>query len=130
MMGKREEKNWLEWIVFSVASVLTIGLIALLLWDASRTSPEPVRCEVLLESSHPEGKGYRIPFEAVNRGGETAENVVVEVALMRGSETLESSTLEIPFLPREGSRKGFIEFNTDPNASDRIETRCAGYQTR
>ena len=129
-MAKREEKNWLEWIVFSVATVLTVGLIAVLLWDASRTSPDPVRCEVLLEGARPEGTGYLIPLEVVNRGGETAENVVVEVALVRGSETIEAATLDIPFLPREGSRKGFVEFTTDPNESDRIESRCMGYQTR
>jgi uncharacterized protein (TIGR02588 family) len=130
MMAKREEKNWLEWIVFAVASVLTIGLIAVLLWDSSRSSPEPVRCEVLLESALRQGTGYRIPVKAVNRGGRTAENVLIEVALLRGSETLETATLEILFLPREGSRQGFVEFTMDPGESDRIETRCVGYQTR
>ena len=127
-MTKHEEKNWLEWIVFSLAAVLTVGLIATLLWDASKASPAPVRCEVLLERARPEGNGYLIPLEAVNRGGETAENVVVEVALVRGSETIEAATLEIPFLPRGGSRKGVVAFTTDPNESDRIETRCMGYQ--
>ena len=129
-MAKNDEKNWLEWVVFSVGAVLTVGLVAALLWDASGTSPEPVRCEVLLEASRPDGRGYLIPLEAVNRGGQTAENVVVEVALVRGSDTIETATLEIPFLPREGSRKGVVAFTSDPNESDRIETRCMGYQTR
>jgi hypothetical protein len=49
---------------------------------------------------------------------------------VRGSETVETATLEFPFLPREGSRKGFVEFTQDPNESDRIEARCMGYQTK
>lgn len=128
-MARREEKNWLEWTVFAVAALLALGLISILIWDAGRTSSEPVRCEVILESARREGSVHRVPVRVENLGGQTAENVHVEVALLRGAETLETATLEFSFLPREGVREGMVAFNTDPAESDRIQTRCASYRT-
>ena len=128
-MAKGDEKNWREWTVFFVAALLTLGLISVLIRDAGRLSPEPVRCEVILESARREGSVHRIPVRVENLGGQTTENVHVEVALVRGTETLETATLELPLLPRGGMTEGMVAFSTDPAESDRIETRCASYRT-
>lgn len=121
------DKNWLEWTVFGVSALLVLGTLAFLVRDASkaRTPPDLV---VELGEAVPGAAGHRVPLEIINRGGETAEDVHVEVVMESGAGEKETADVAIEFLPRGSSRKAWVTFKGDPRAAKKIEGRAVGYE--
>ncbi len=75
------EKNWLEWVVFGVGLVLVVSTLAYLVYDGATAADTPPDVEVRLGEPRPGGAGFLVPVTVVNRGGQTAEGVSVEVML-------------------------------------------------
>lgn len=121
------DKNGLEWVVFGFSSLLVLGTLAFLVRDASkaRTPPDVI---VELGESVSGAAGHRVPLEIINRGGETAEDVHVEVMMESGAGEKETASVAIEFLPRGSSRKAWVMFKEDPRAAKKIEGRAVGYE--
>ncbi|HEX8292215.1 MAG TPA: hypothetical protein VF570_10690, partial [Pyrinomonadaceae bacterium] len=74
------------------------------------------------------GPGFLVPVTVVNRGGETAGGVTVEVVLeAAGSPEPERGEFTLAFLPRGGTREGWVAFRSDPRAG-RLTARAHGYE--
>jgi uncharacterized protein (TIGR02588 family) len=67
---------------------------------------------------------FYIPFTAINRGAEPAEDVTIIFEIKSGDETVEESTVVIPFLSNSGSADGELITAFDP-ATHQIEARPA-----
>ncbi|HZB45712.1 MAG TPA: hypothetical protein VE360_10730 [Pyrinomonadaceae bacterium] len=122
------EKNWLEWVVFGVGLVLVVSTLAYLVYDGATAADTPPDVEVRLGEPRPGGAGFLVPVTVVNRGGQTAEGVTVEVVLEgAGQGEPERGEFTVAFLPRRGTREGWVAFRSDPRAG-RLTARAAGYE--
>lgn len=121
------DKNWFEWTVFGISAVLVLGTLAFLVSDAStaRTPPDVI---VEVGEAVPGTGGHRLPIAIINRGGETAEEVHVEVMMESGSGGKETAEVVIAFLPRGSRREAWVTFREDPRSARTIEARARGYE--
>jgi uncharacterized protein (TIGR02588 family) len=121
---KRPQKNALEWIVFAASAAIIIAVAGQLAISAIREKKTPPDLQVI--AGQPEG--HRIEVEVRNIGDQTAERVRVEVALQRDGENVESAELDILFVPRKSSRRGWVTFRNDPRGYE-VVTRAMSYET-
>jgi uncharacterized protein (TIGR02588 family) len=122
------EKNWLEWVVFGVGLILVVSTLAYLVYDGATSADTPPDIEVRLGEPRPGGPGFLVPVTVVNRGGQTAGGVSVEVVLeAAGSPEPERGEFTLAFLPRGGTREGWVAFRSDPRAG-RLTARASGYE--
>jgi uncharacterized protein (TIGR02588 family) len=122
------EKNWLEWVVFGVGLLLVVSTLAYLVYDGATSADTPPDIEVRLGESRPGGAGFLVPVTVFNRGGQTAEGVTVEVSLEgAGSPEPERGEFTVAFLPRGGTREGWVAFRSDPRAG-KLSARAPGYE--
>ena len=126
--SKRVEKNWLEWVVFGVGLLLVLSTLAYLVYDGATSGAGPPDIEVRLGEPRAGGPGFLVPVTVANRGGQTAEGVTVEVVLEdAGSPEPERGEFTLAFLPRRGTREGWVAFRSDPRAG-RLTARALGYE--
>ena len=121
------QKNWLEWSVFAVGLVLVLGTIGYLIYDAVTLGTTPPSLEVKLGKPQQRQTQFLVPVSVTNHGDETAEGVLVEVALESGGKETERAEFEIAFLPRQSTREGWVTFDKDPRAA-RLKARVLGYE--
>ncbi|HEX8337013.1 MAG TPA: hypothetical protein VF621_09795 [Pyrinomonadaceae bacterium] len=122
------EKNWLEWVVFGVGLLLVLSTLAYLVYDGATAGDSPPDVQVRLGEPRRGGPGFLVPVTVVNRGGETAGGVTVEVVLeAAGSPEPERGEFTLAFLPRGGTREGWVAFRTDPRAGT-LTARALGYE--
>jgi uncharacterized protein (TIGR02588 family) len=122
------EKNWVEWVVFGVGLLLVASTLGYLVYDGATSADTPPDVEVRLGEPRPGGAGFLVPVTVFNRGGQTAEGVSVEVLLEGGgSPEPERGEFTVAFLPRGGTREGWVAFRSDPRAG-RLTARALGYE--
>ncbi len=126
--GAKVEKNWLEWVVFGVGLVLVLSTLGYLVYDGVTATGTPPDIEVRVGEPRPGGAGFLVPVTVVNRGGQTAEGVSVEVVLEgAGGSEPERGEFTVAFLPRGGTREGWVSFRSDPRTG-RLTARASGYE--
>ncbi|HKG13567.1 MAG TPA: hypothetical protein VKB12_09505 [Pyrinomonadaceae bacterium] len=124
----RVEKNWFEWAVFGVGLLLVASTLSYLVYDGATAADTPPDVEVELGEPRQGGVGFLVPVTVFNRGGETAEGVTVEVVLeAAGSPEPERGEFTVAFLPRGGTREGWVSFRADPRAG-KLSARAHGYE--
>lgn len=124
----KPKKNWFEWCVFSLASVLVVGVLGYLAYEAGTTTRSRPALEVHLGTAEPVADHFAIPVTVFNRGSRTAEAVHVQVVLTKQDGSEERAEFQIQFMPRQASRRGGVTFETDPSTARRIAARAVGYQ--
>lgn len=121
------QKNPLEWAVFAIGLVVTLGVVGFLAWDAARSGDGPPDLAVELGAPQPRAQGWAVPVTVRNRGEETAEGARVLVTLELPGGEKEEAELELPFVPRRSQREGWVHF-LHPPASGRLSGRVTGYE--
>lgn len=121
------EKNWLEWVVFGAGLALVASTLAYLVHDGVTAPDTPPDVRVELGAPVAGGAGFVVPVTVTNRGGRTAEGVSVEVVLEGAVGEPERGEFTVAFLPRGGSREGYVAFRSDPRAG-RLTARALGYE--
>jgi uncharacterized protein (TIGR02588 family) len=117
----KQEKNWLEWLVFAVSAVLVACVIGQLSFDAINVDGEPPSLEIELGEPRQQAGAYAVEVIILNGGDTTAEAVKVEV--FSGDER---SELEMDFVPRHSFKRGWVTFTKPPTD---MHTRVLGYKT-
>ena len=126
--GAKIEKNWLEWVVFGVGLLLVVSTLGYLVYDGAASPDTPPDIGVRLGEPRPGGPGFLVPVAVVNRGGQTAGGVMVEVTLETGGAAEpERGEVTFAFLPRGGTREGWVAFRSDPRAG-KLTARVHGYE--
>jgi uncharacterized protein (TIGR02588 family) len=121
------KKNPLEWAVFGIGLILTLGVIGALIWDAASGERMPPDLTVELGDPEPRSQGWAVPVTVRNEGEETAEGAQVLVVLELPGGEKEEAGLEMPFVPRHSRREGWVHF-VHPPASGRLSGRVTGYE--
>ena len=121
------KKNPLEWAVFAIGLILTLGVIGSLAWDAARGGEKPPDLIVELGAPEPRAQGWAVPVTVRNQGEETAESARVVVTLELPGGEKEEAELDFPFVPRRSRREGWVHF-LHPPASGRLNGRVTGYE--
>lgn len=124
---KKIEKNWLEWVVFAVSLILVVSTLGYLIYAGVSMGEQPPSLEVRLGTPEQRQFNFIVPVTVVNHGDETAEGVKIEVVLESGGEEKARGEVEIPFLPRHGTREGWVAFEQDPRTGQ-LTARVLGYQ--
>jgi uncharacterized protein (TIGR02588 family) len=70
-----------------------------------------------------------VPVTVINGGDEPAEMVQVEVQLTNRDGGTERAELEIQVIPGGATRKGFVNFRTDPSSAAEISGRAIGFES-
>jgi uncharacterized protein (TIGR02588 family) len=125
---KKLEKNWVEWAVFALSLMLVAGTLTYLAYDAATIGSEPPAIEVRTGAPVERLGNFIVPVSVTNHGDVTAEGVHIEVTLENGGEEVERSEFDIAFLPRRATREGWVAFQTDPRAAQKINARALGYE--
>jgi uncharacterized protein (TIGR02588 family) len=107
--------------------VLVAGALGLLLYKAIWREVSPPEVIVRVISVVPMQNGYLVRFHAVNEGGSTAEGVVIEGELGRGTERAETSHTTLDYLPARSEKRGGLFFTHDPRQFD-FQMRAFGYE--
>lgn len=123
-------KNWLEWSVFAAGLALVLAIVAYLVVEAVRHEDRPPRLGVQVgevwRSGDVEPPHFVVPVTVTNLGDRAAEDVHVEVTLVRDGALLERCELRLPEVPRRSSRAGASTLQHEP-ATDELRVRVLGY---
>ncbi|MDX5438294.1 MAG: hypothetical protein LPK03_13910 [Pontibacter sp.] len=123
-----DKKNWLEWTVFAISLLLLLTVFAYLGYQTYMQKPGTP--DLLVQSTPDPSKHapnrYHILLE--NKGGATAEEVLIELTLMKAGEEVEKAQLQIPFAPQESTREGWVGFSSNPSKADTVITRVVSYK--
>lgn len=131
-MGKenkenKDGKNALEWGVFSISLLLVLAILGYLGYKTYTNQPSPPDLQVEYRSSPTQGAPYRFHVTVKNKGGETAEQVSIELVMMGDTTTIEKAELQLPFVPTSSKREGWLNFSNDPAKADTIISRVKGF---
>ncbi len=121
-------KNWLEWAVFAISSMIVVAMFAYLLGDAFTAGTAPPIIEVRLGEVQLAGGGYLVPVTILNSGAETAERVAIQVEIEGDGGSTESAMLELDYLPRRAERKGWVAFRADPRTARTVHAYARSFQ--
>jgi uncharacterized protein (TIGR02588 family) len=117
-----------EWVTFIVASIILLGLMALILYDWQVNHHRPPAFEVAIAESVRITDGrYYVPFVITNTGGRSAHGVQVTAELTVPGEIEETGEQQIDFLSGHEQKEGSFVFNHDPHSGELV-VRVASYR--
>lgn len=128
---KQEQKRTTaEWVTFSVASSILIAIVGLVsfTWIKQPAQKPPV---LVINNNKPLRKlngQYYVPFEVINRGGQTAASVQVKAELRINGKVEETGEQQIEFLSRKEKETGAFIFSHNPEKGELI-LRVASYKS-
>ncbi len=126
--NKKEKKNLLEWGVFATGLLLVFGILGYLGLKTSTYHTFPPEILVEYEPDPTEMAPFRYKVIVGNGGGETAEQVSIELVQKRGDSTIEMAELEFAFLPRASKQEGWLNFSEDPKLADTVYVRVVSFK--
>lgn len=114
--GKRAQSGTspAEWAVAAASSMLVLGAMGYMLFEALTDSSTPPAIVVEAGSVTRIPSGYVVQFRARNHGQQTAQELRVEGTLRGDSGTVETASATIDFVPAEAVREGGLFFSADP----------------
>jgi uncharacterized protein (TIGR02588 family) len=109
-----------EWTTLAISIILILGLLALVTYVSMTGGNEPpiVEARPLDQEIRHEGESYYLPVSVTNRGGRTAQEVVIQAELAGSDGSSEASEFTLDFLAGGETREGTAVFATDPLASE------------
>jgi uncharacterized protein (TIGR02588 family) len=124
--GGGHKSRW-EWVAAAVSTVLVLGVVGYLLYDAVARPRTPPSLRVAADTVLQADGLWLVEFRATNDGHETAAAVKIEGELMQADSSVESSEAMLDYVPGRSVRHGGLFFRHDPRAY-RLELRAHGYQ--
>lgn len=124
----RLAKNWLEWSVFAIGTIIVVAAVAILVRAAVRTGETPPQLVVQLGTPVAEAGRHRVPVSVENRGDITAAEAVIAIELRDGDTVVERGEVAFIFIPRRAKREGAVVFARDPRCC-RVTVGAIGFET-
>lgn len=103
-----------EWVAAGVGLLLLLASMGYLLADAFATRDEPPRPAIQVLGVEPRQGQYAVRLRLRNEGRAAAAALRVAGELKRGAEVVETSEVEIDFLPGRSEREATLLFAQDP----------------
>lgn len=125
---QHHSRSFAEWVTFSIAVTIGLGVAGLIVYDWFSGSTEPPMLHVVQQGVVEQvGDQFRVPFTLTNDGGETAEAVQVIAELRQNGEVAEDGEQLIDFLSGGESEEGAFLFTADPRQAE-LSIRVASYK--
>lgn len=124
--GDRAQPSRWEWLTAAVSTILVLGVIGFMGYQALSTPDVPPLIAIEMDSVMVGGQGYLVEFRARNSGQRTAASLLVEGELRADTGLVEKSEATIDYVPAQGHRRGGLYFSNDPRRY-RLEIRPKGY---
>jgi uncharacterized protein (TIGR02588 family) len=117
---ERSGRTVAEWTTLSISIILILGLVALVTYVSISGGDEPPIVEARPQDQEirHEGETYYLPVAVTNRGGRTAEEVLIMADLVTGEEPPETAEFVIDFLAGGETIEGTVVFATDPSVGE------------
>jgi uncharacterized protein (TIGR02588 family) len=112
------KKNWLEWVVFALSLVVTLGALGALAYAALSSGEGPPQIAVELGSPERQGDGFLVPVTLRNNGDTTAAGVEVEVTLVRDGQEVDQGAFTAGFVPHDSTAEGWVTLREDPSSGE------------
>lgn len=133
--ARREDSDGLggrtvaEWTTLSISVILILGLVGLVTYISISGGSHPpiVEARPLDQEIRQDGDTYYLPVAVTNRGGRTAEEVLIMAELVTGEEPPESAEFTIDFLAGGETTEGTVVFAGDPSAAE-LTVRVASFR--
>jgi uncharacterized protein (TIGR02588 family) len=125
---KEDKKNVLEWIVFSISLLLIVGTIGYLGYKTYTHQPSPPDIIVRYSPNPTDNAPYRYHLVIQNIGGETAEEVLIELILQESGRTIERSEVRLSFVPQQSKQESWVNFTNDPALADTILAKVVSFK--
>lgn len=125
MANKKEDKNWLEWTVTLLSTILVVATFSFLIYQVIHQEQTPPHITINLGEPQQLETYYAIPVKAENKGTKTAQKVEIEIS-MDTSEGEEKATIEFDYLPGKSAANGWISFKENPKGKV-LRTHVLGY---
>lgn len=126
--SNKGEKNLLEWTVFGIGLLCVLAIVGYLGYKTLAHKTSPPEIEVTFEPNPSEMAPFRYAVELSNKGGETAEEVSIELVQQKGDSTIETAALKFAFVPHGSKREGWLIFSQDPQMADTVFVRVLSYK--
>jgi uncharacterized protein (TIGR02588 family) len=109
-----------EWTTLAISLTIIVGLVALVTYVSITGGNDPpiVEARPLPAEVRHEGDAYYLPVAVTNRGGRTAEQVLIQAELTGSDESPETSEFTIDFLAGGETTEGTAVFAKDPSAGE------------
>jgi uncharacterized protein (TIGR02588 family) len=117
---ERSGRTVAEWTTLSISVILILGLVALVTYVSISGGNQPpiVEARPLDQEIRHEGATHYLPVVVTNRGGRTAQEVLIMAELVRGEEPPETAEFTIDFLAGGETMEGTVVFASDPSAGE------------
>jgi uncharacterized protein (TIGR02588 family) len=116
----------LEWVVAAIGGLLVAATIAYLAYQALWRDETPPDVRLTAERVLALRPGYLVQFRAMNEGGQTAAQLVIEGELMGPEGVVETGEATLDYLPPNSYREGGLIFTRDPRRLE-LRLRAKGY---
>lgn len=114
--------------MFGISLLLVLSILAYLSYQAYTDKPSSPDLVVEYFPDASPNAPYRYRVVVHNRGGETAEEVQIELAVEIEGEQVESADLSIDFAPKASKREGWVNFKADPQQADTLVAWVVSYK--
>lgn len=131
MAGKQKNTDakppiW-EWILAAIGLVMVISVIGSMLYRAATQDKSPPNLEVVVTAVTATASSHHVEFEVKNTGNRSAAAVIVEADLLKGGQSVETSTAALAYVPANSVRSGGLYFSRNPNDLE-LKMRVTGYE--
>ncbi len=122
------KRSFAEWVTFSIALLILAVIISLVgyIWFNDKNQPPIISVTNKQTTREINGQFY-VPFEVVNRGGDTAESVQIIAELQINGKVVETGEQQIDFLSRNEREEGAFIFSQNPGQGKLI-LRVSSYK--
>jgi uncharacterized protein (TIGR02588 family) len=114
--AKPRARSFAERTTLAISIMLILGLLTLVTYVSMTGGSEApiVEAKPLETEIRHEGESYYLPVAVTNRGGRTAEEVVIQAELTGSDRSAEESQFTLDFLAGGETREGTVIFTMDP----------------
>lgn len=116
----------LEWVFGALGLLLFLGALGVIIFSSMGPN-EPPLISIQADAPEPASGRYRVEFDTLNEGDQTAELVRVVASLSQGDVVVETRQIEIDFLPPHSSRRAGVFFTHNPQGLT-MSIEAVGYQ--
>ncbi|MEX2336654.1 MAG: hypothetical protein WD555_05230 [Fulvivirga sp.] len=126
--GNNGKKNILEWTIFGISLLLVIAVLCFLVYKTVTHQSSPPDVLVTFTPSPSENTPYRYHLTIQNIGGETAEDVLIELVLRERGQAIEKSEVQLPFVPQGSKIESWVNFINDPALADSVLAKVVSFK--
>ncbi len=126
--GPLAQRSAAEWVTFTVAALILLGLVGLIFFDWQTNQNRPPAFAVAVSEAVRVTDGrYYVPFAITHTGGRIARMVQVTAELDIAGVDEETGEQQIDFLSGHETKAGSFVFTHDPQVGDLV-VRVASYR--